>query len=158
MANARPDPTLAEFETGPPDYGYSSPHRLPDFNHTYPIMAGLFDQQPTRARVIASWPDAAGHLCGRRGRACGRTLTLLCSLYGMRAYHQHELPKVTSGDYPTDVCGGTAQLNTKTGVPSRGQGVVLTQRMNFHANIPQGKPQSRRCEPCLLYTSPSPRD
>ena len=29
LANARPDPTLAEFETGPPDSGYSSPHRLP---------------------------------------------------------------------------------------------------------------------------------
>ena len=53
LANARPEPTLAEFETGPSDSGYSSPHRLPDFNHTYPIMAGLFDQQPTRARVIA---------------------------------------------------------------------------------------------------------
>ena len=77
MANARPDPTLAEFETGPPDSGYSSPHRPPDLNHTYRIMAGLFDRQPTRARVI----DAAGHFCGRRGRACGRTLTLLCSLY-----------------------------------------------------------------------------
>ena len=52
FANARPGTTLAEFETGPPDSGYSSPHRLPDFNHTYSIMAGLFDQQPTRARVI----------------------------------------------------------------------------------------------------------
>ena len=61
MANARPDPTLAEFETGPTDSGYSPPHRLPDFNHTYPIMAGLFDQQPTRARVIASSRDVAGH-------------------------------------------------------------------------------------------------
>ena len=48
-----PRPTLAEFKTGLPDSGYSSPHRIPDFNHTYPIMAGLFDQQPTRARVIA---------------------------------------------------------------------------------------------------------
>ena len=48
---------------------------------------------------------------------------------------------------PTDFCGGTAQLDPKTGVPSRGQRVLLTQRMNFHANIPQGKPQSRRCEP-----------
>ena len=84
LANARPDQTLAEFETGPPDSGYSSPHRLPDFTHTYQIMAGLFDQQPTRARVIASSRDAAGHFCGRRGRACGRTLTLLCSLYVMR--------------------------------------------------------------------------
>ena len=46
---------------------------------------GLFDQQPTCARVIASSRDAAGHFCGRRGRACGRTLTLLCSLsYVMR--------------------------------------------------------------------------
>ena len=46
LANARPDPT-AEFQTGPPDSRYSSLHRLPDFNHTYPIMARLFDQQPT---------------------------------------------------------------------------------------------------------------
>ena len=43
---------------------------------TYPIMAGLFVQQPTRARVIAPSRDAAGHLCGRRGRACGKTLSL----------------------------------------------------------------------------------
>ena len=57
LANARPDPTLAEFETGPPDSGYSSPHRLPDFDHTYPIMAGLFIRPSaytrTRHRVIA---------------------------------------------------------------------------------------------------------
>ena len=46
LANARPDPTLAEFETGPPDSGYSSPHRLPDFNHTYPIMAGYSTSSP----------------------------------------------------------------------------------------------------------------
>ena len=84
MPNARPDPTRADFETGPPNSGYSSPHRLPDFNHTYQIMAGLFDQQATRARVIASSRDAASHFCSRRGRACGRTLTLLCSLYVMR--------------------------------------------------------------------------
>ena len=70
------------------DSGYSSPHRLPDFNHTYRIMAGIFDQQPTRARVITSSRDAAGHFCGRRSRACGRTLTLLCSLC------------FCSGDYP----------------------------------------------------------
>ena len=60
------------------------PHPLPDFNNIYPIMAGLFDQQPTRAHVIASSRNAAGHFCGRRGRACGRTLILLCSLYVMR--------------------------------------------------------------------------
>ena len=46
------------------------------------ILARLW--QLTRARVIASSRDAAGHSCGRRGRACGRTLTLLCSLYKMR--------------------------------------------------------------------------
>ena len=50
-------------------------------------MAGLFDQQPTRARVIASSRDAAGHFGGRRGRACGTTLTLLCSLYESAALH-----------------------------------------------------------------------
>ena len=54
LANARPDPTLDEFETGPPDSGYLPLHRLPEFNHTYPMMAGLFDQQSTRAHVIAS--------------------------------------------------------------------------------------------------------
>ena len=48
---------------------------------------------------------------------------------------------------PTDFCGGIAQLDPKTGVPSRGQRMLLTKRMNFLANIPQGKPQSRRCEP-----------
>ena len=80
MANGRPDPTLAEIETGPPDSGYSCPHRLPDFNHIYPIMAGLFDQRPARARVIASSRDAAGHFCGRRGRACGRIYVMRLSL------------------------------------------------------------------------------
>ena len=63
LANARPDPTLAEFQTGPPDSGYSPPHRLPGFNHTYPIMAGLFDQQPTRARTHA---DASSRHGGTR--------------------------------------------------------------------------------------------
>ena len=48
---------------------------------------------------------------------------------------------------PTDFCGGTAQLAPKTGVPSRGQRVLLTQRTTFHESIAQGKPQSRRCEP-----------
>ena len=43
--------------------------------------------------------------------------------------------------YPSDSCGGTAQLYPKTGVPPRGQRVLLTQRMDFHANILQGKPQ-----------------
>ena len=40
---------------------------------------------------------------------------------------------------PTEFCGGTAQLDPKTCVPSRGQRVLLTQRMTLHANIPQGK-------------------
>ena len=98
----RPDPTLAEFGTGPPDSGYSSPHRLPDFNHTYPIMAGLFHQQPTRARVIASLRDAAGHFCGRRGRACGRTFNFVvqsvCDVPIINTSYQ-KLP-FGSGDYP----------------------------------------------------------
>ena len=33
------------------------------------------------------------------------------------------------------ICGGTAQLDPKTGVPSRGQRVLLTQRTTLHANI-----------------------
>ena len=58
-----------------------------------------------------------------------------------------------TGTNLTDVCGGTAQLDPKTGVPSRGQRVLLTQIMNFHASILQGKPQSRRCEQKVLtYT------
>ena len=43
---------------------------------------------------------------------------------------------------PTDFCGGTAQLDPKTGVPSCGERVLLTQRTTLHAKIPQGKPQS----------------
>ena len=35
---------------------------------------------------------------------------------------------------PTDFCDGTAQLDPKTGVPSRGQRVLLTQKMTFLAN------------------------
>ena len=37
----------------------------------------LWPGYSTSRRVI----DAAGHFCGRRGRACGRTLTSLCSLH-----------------------------------------------------------------------------
>ena len=40
---------------------------------------------------------------------------------------------------PTGFCGGPAQLDPKTGVPARGKRVLLTQRMNFHASILQGK-------------------
>ena len=36
---------------------------------------------------------------------------------------------------PTDFCGGTAQLDPETGVPSPGQRVLLTQRMTFLAQI-----------------------
>ena len=46
---------------------------------------------------------------------------------------------------PTEFCGGTAQPHPKTGVPSRGQRELLTQRMTLHANITPGKPQNRRC-------------
>ena len=46
---------------------------------------------------------------------------------------------------PTDFSGGTAQLDHETGVPSRGQRVLLLQRLTLYANIAQGKPQSRRC-------------
>ena len=60
-------------------------------------------------------------------------------------FQANEQPTPTKNS-PSDFCGGTAQLDSKTGVPSRGQRVLLTQRMTFHANI------------CLLYTSPSPRD
>ena len=35
----------------------------------------------TRRRVIMSSRDAAGYFFSRRGRACGRTFTSLCSLY-----------------------------------------------------------------------------
>ena len=79
-----PRPDSGRIWNGSTRFCLLTPRRLPDFNHTYPIMAGLFDQQPTRARVIASSREAAGHFCGRHGRACGRTLTLLCSLYAMR--------------------------------------------------------------------------
>ena len=46
---------------------------------------------------------------------------------------------------PTDFWGGTAQLDPKTGGASPEQRALLTQRTTLHANIPQGKPQNRRC-------------
>ena len=48
---------------------------LPDYGRAIRPAAHLPD---------ASSRDAAGHLCGLRGRACGRTFTLLCSVYVMR--------------------------------------------------------------------------
>ena len=76
---------------------------------------------------------------------CGRSFhsKLFVSILNFQATEQPTRTEIN----PTDFCGGTAQLDPKTGVPSRRQRVLLTQRMNFHANIPQGKPQSRRCEP-----------
>ena len=68
----------------------------------YPISitpTRLWPGYSTSRRVIASSRDVAGHFCGRLVRACGRTLTLLCSLYVMyvcrgyicRCMHVHEL-------------------------------------------------------------------
>ena len=57
-------------------------------------------------------------------------------------FQANEQPTPTKNS-PTDFCGGTAQLDSKTGVPSRGQRVLLTQRTTLHANRAQGKRQSR---------------
>ena len=66
---------------------------------------------------------------------------LFVSILNLQATEQ---PTRTANN-PTDLCGGTAQLHPKTGVPSRGQRVLLTHIITFHANIAQGKPQTRRC-------------
>ena len=44
----------------------------------------------------------------------------------------------------TDFCGGTAQLDPKTGAITWAAS-VLTQKITSHANIAQGKPQRTRC-------------
>ena len=75
-----------------------------------------------------------------------RLFVVVRSIPSCLYFQATEQPTRTENN-PTDFCGGTAQLDPKTGVPSRGQRVLLTQRMNFHANIQQGKSQSRRCEP-----------
>ena len=60
-----PRPDSGRILNGSTRFWLLTPHRLPDFNHTYPIMAGLFDQQPTRARAHA---DASSrHRGTRRG-------------------------------------------------------------------------------------------
>ena len=74
----------------------------PNFKRVHPILAthpsigypisitptrlwpGYSTSSPPAWCVMASSRDAAGHLCGVRGRACGRTFSLLCSLYVMR--------------------------------------------------------------------------
>ena len=60
-------PSATQFQSHQPDYGRS----IRPAAHTR-----------TRHRVIAG--RGGSLFCGRRGRACGRTLTLLCSLYVMR--------------------------------------------------------------------------
>ena len=77
---------------------------------------------------------------GTRLRTRGRSFhsMLFVSILNFQATEQ----PTRKENNPTDFCGGTAQLDPKTGVPSRGQRVLLTQRMTLHANIPQGKPQS----------------
>ena len=64
-------PSATRFQSHLPGYGRG-------------IRPAAHTRTRTRRRFIASSRDAAGHFCGRRGRACGRTLTLLCSLYVMR--------------------------------------------------------------------------
>ena len=74
----------------------------------------------TRRRVIASSRDAAGHFCCRRGRACGRTLTSLCSLYVMyvcrgcrcRCMHVHGLCTScsTAVSHTPYICSSTTEL------------------------------------------------
>ena len=49
---------------------------------------------------------------------------LFVSILGYQATEQ----PTRTGDNPTEFCGGSAQLDQKTGVPSRGQRMRLTQK------------------------------
>ena len=81
-----PRPNSGRIWNGSTRFWLLIPPSATRFNHTYPIMAGLFDQYPTRARVIASSRDVApGHFCGRRGRAS--ELWHCCAVCTWRAYH-----------------------------------------------------------------------
>ena len=64
-------PLATRFQSHLPDYGRA-------------LRPAAHTRTRTRRRDIASSRYATGHFCGRRGRACCRTLTLLCSLYVMR--------------------------------------------------------------------------
>ena len=75
-----------------------------------------------------------------------RLLVVVRSIPSCLYFRVTEQPTRTETN-PTDFFGGTLQLDPTTGVPSCGQRVHLTQKMNFHANITQGKLPSRRCEP-----------
>ena len=93
---------------------------LPDYGRAIRPAAHTSTRTRTRRRVIASSRDAAGHFCGRRGRACGRTLTLLCSLYVMyvcrgyicRCMHVHELCTScsTAVSHTPYICSSTTEL------------------------------------------------
>ena len=89
----------------------------------YPISitpTRLWPGYSTSRRVITSSRDAAGHFCGRLGRACGRTLTSLCSLYVMyvcrgyicRCMHVHELCTScsTTVSHTPYICSSTTEL------------------------------------------------
>ena len=63
---------------------------------------------------------------------------LLVSILNFQATEQ----PTRTGNNAIGFCGGTAQLDPKTGVPSRGQRVLLTQRITFHGNIAQASEQA----------------
>ena len=96
-------PSATRFQSHLPDYGRA-------------FRPAAHTRTRTRTRVIASSRDAAGHFCDQRGRACGRTLTSLCSLYVMyvrrgyvcRCMHVHELCAAVS--HTPYICSSTTEL------------------------------------------------
>ena len=80
-------PSATRFQSHLPDYGRA-------------VRPAAHTRTRTRRRVIASSRDAAGHFYGRRGRACGRTLTSLFSLYVMRGIFSRN-PSFTHSLYDT---------------------------------------------------------
>ena len=56
---------------------------------------------------------------------------------------------------PTDFCGGIAQLDPKTGVPSRGQRVLLARTMTFHANTRYSARQASEQAVLAIQVAPS---
>ena len=80
---------------------------------------------PRNSQGVSAYFDAVGTVVwNETTRGCSFHSKPFLSILNFQATEQ---PTRTEKNNPTDFCGGTAQLDPKTGVPSRGQRVLSTE-------------------------------
>ena len=134
-------------------------HRTPTLQPHLLIAAQTRSSGPHHERVADPWYTAAVASCSIGGcdPSSGRVLTYFDQVgtVGMERDYSRSFVPFQAVCVHTEFPGSRAtDPNRKyPGVPTRGQRVLLTQRMNFRAKIgiAQSKPQSRRCEPSKAH-------